>query len=255
MSTEKVCGREQTTQRGFTLIELLIAITIIAILASILFPVFTRARESARRSSCLSNLKQIGVAATMYSQDYDETLFGNADSDVGAGLTKGFMDDAAARNWPQSIFPYSKSLQILICPSAVPYSSIGSNPNYKEVSVDGGGNTSYAGNQILADRKLAAIPTPDTIVLVHEFRFYHRTAQMRPKPSGSDFVQFHHGNLENSHFEGGSRLFCDGHAKWTKKTRMTFADYGAGGVNANLSFADTATETITQQNMVMPSAF
>jgi prepilin-type N-terminal cleavage/methylation domain-containing protein/prepilin-type processing-associated H-X9-DG protein len=61
-------------QRGFTLIELLVVIAIIAILAAILFPVFARARESARRSQCASNLKQLGVAVSMYVQDYDETF-------------------------------------------------------------------------------------------------------------------------------------------------------------------------------------
>src|ERR687888_166883 len=60
-------------RRGFTLIELLVVIAIIAILAAILFPVFARARESARRSTCLSNLKQIGTATLMYLQDYDDT--------------------------------------------------------------------------------------------------------------------------------------------------------------------------------------
>ena len=62
-----------TRTRAFTLIELLVVIAIIAILAAILFPVFARARESARRSNCLSNLKQIGVAFQLYAQDYDET--------------------------------------------------------------------------------------------------------------------------------------------------------------------------------------
>jgi len=60
---------------GFTLIELLVVIAIIAILAAILFPVFSQARESARKTACLSNTKQIGLAVSMYVQDYDETFF------------------------------------------------------------------------------------------------------------------------------------------------------------------------------------
>src|SRR4051812_8060986 len=59
---------------GFTLIELLVVIAIIAILAAILFPVFARAREAARKTSCISNLKQLGLAAQMYKQDYDESF-------------------------------------------------------------------------------------------------------------------------------------------------------------------------------------
>src|SRR5437667_8060368 len=58
--------------KGFTLIELLVVIAIIAILAAILFPVFARAREAARKTSCLSNMKQLGLASNMYKQDYDE---------------------------------------------------------------------------------------------------------------------------------------------------------------------------------------
>jgi prepilin-type N-terminal cleavage/methylation domain-containing protein len=65
---------QSRTIRGFTLIELLVVIAIIAILAAILFPVFARAREQARKTTCLSNLKQIGTAALMYVQDYDETF-------------------------------------------------------------------------------------------------------------------------------------------------------------------------------------
>src|SRR5437762_10954036 len=65
-----MCGR----RKGFTLIELLVVIAIIAILAAILFPVFAQARSKARQAMCLSNVKQMGLAYTMYAQDYDETM-------------------------------------------------------------------------------------------------------------------------------------------------------------------------------------
>ena len=76
-------------QRGFTLIELLVVIAIIAILAGLLFPVFSSAREAARRTACVSNLRQLGSAVTLYTQDYDERLPCTWDGAVGAGGNAG----------------------------------------------------------------------------------------------------------------------------------------------------------------------
>jgi prepilin-type N-terminal cleavage/methylation domain-containing protein/prepilin-type processing-associated H-X9-DG protein len=241
---------------AFTLIELLVVIAIIGILAAILFPVFAQARAKARQAACVSNLRQLGSAAMMYAQDYDETLPGNNSLDEGYGLTKGFMDDATVRNWHKSVASYTKNLEVFVCPNVQPYTATGSNPGYAEVTVPGGGNTSYVGNYIVADRPLAAVPAPASIVLLHEFNIYQRCAQMRPYPvGGGNFIQFHHGKMENAHTGGANRLFCDGHVRWDKKTNMTFADYGAGGANASLHFVDDAPGTVTQQNIVMPAAF
>ena len=97
--------KHHLVRSAFTLIELLVAIAIIAILAAILFPVFARARENARRSSCQSNLKQIGLGMLQYTQDYDETYPRNA-------------PDFANRIWWMDVTqPYVKSSQIFVCPS------------------------------------------------------------------------------------------------------------------------------------------
>jgi len=95
-------------RQGFTLIELLVVIAIIAILAAILFPVFARAREKARQSSCQSNVKQICLGFAMYAQDYDETIVPSFT------ITGGTPDRTG---YPVLVQPYLKNEQILICPS------------------------------------------------------------------------------------------------------------------------------------------
>jgi prepilin-type N-terminal cleavage/methylation domain-containing protein/prepilin-type processing-associated H-X9-DG protein len=92
---------------GFTLIELLVVIAIIAILAAILFPVFAKAREKARQSSCLSNFKQVSLACLQYAQDYDERM--SALGDLRGG--------AVAYWWHDHVTPYMKNTQCLYCPS------------------------------------------------------------------------------------------------------------------------------------------
>ncbi len=100
---------------GFTLIELLVVIAIIAILAAILFPVFARAREQARRTSCLNNLKQLASASLMYAQDYDEAL--------PVAQTQG----NSLLNVVEALWPYVNNRQIFYCPSIdvlVPYNPL-----------------------------------------------------------------------------------------------------------------------------------
>ena len=98
----------QDSETGFTLIELLVVIAIIAILAAILFPVFARARENARRASCQSQLKQIALGIKQYIQDYDEKFPPRRDSADTTGTIGG---------WANLVQPYIKSEQIFQCPS------------------------------------------------------------------------------------------------------------------------------------------
>src|SRR5207247_1092955 len=116
-------------KRAFTLIELLVVIAIIAILAAILFPVFAQARESARTTSCLSNVKQVNLSWQMYLQDYDETMVPHLIQTPG--------DPQYPQHWwPKLLEPYTKNWGIFRCPS-------GSDPT----AVWGGGPNAWWGNQ------------------------------------------------------------------------------------------------------------
>jgi len=106
---------------AFTLIELLVVIAIIAILAAILFPVFTQAREKARQAQCVSNGRQIGTSLSMYTVDYDETLpFCRTPC-----WPNGWYDHPY---WHEQIIPYMRNVQIFVCPSAAPQTQQGGWP-------------------------------------------------------------------------------------------------------------------------------
>lgn len=108
-----------SVRRGFTLIELLVVIAILAILAAVLFPVFARAREAARKSTCTSNLKQHGLAITMYVQDYDEQLpvCNFSDGKTGFPPNTHFYDGSKPIYLVDLMQPYVKNRSIFFCPT------------------------------------------------------------------------------------------------------------------------------------------
>ena len=149
------------SQRGFTLIELLVVIAIIAILAAILFPAFARARENARRASCQSNLKQIGLGLLQYTQDYDEKMVATC---YGSGAYDNNSDPAAATEkwkWMDAIYPYVKSEQLFTCPSDS--RAFSRYKYYKNLSAAGSSNRgSYAMNNAPMDNPADNYSSPST---------------------------------------------------------------------------------------------
>jgi len=172
MDTLHQATRRPSRAKGFTLIELLVVIAIIAILAAILFPVFARARENARRSSCQSNEKQIALGFKQYLQDYDEKY---------PPATPGTL-------WPTAINVYTKSVQILRCPSA----SSGSAD-----AID------YLYNSNLGAQRESMVQNSALVVLNAEAA---RGAATSNNTS----------TAATRHFEGSNYAFVDGHVKWLK---------------------------------------
>lgn len=198
--------------RGFTLIELLVVIAIIAILAAILFPVFARAREKARQTSCTSNLKQYALAALMYAQDYDERMvprYYRIDPAVAGGP-----------NWCDNLLiPYTKNLQLRLCPST----------NAKSY----GYNLDYLNWQPLAN-----ILSPSETVMICDVKMcanasgspswsvsVHRPSDLGsplPVPATDEDANPVAGDpndcarARGTHNGGCNIAFVDGHVKWMK---------------------------------------
>jgi prepilin-type N-terminal cleavage/methylation domain-containing protein/prepilin-type processing-associated H-X9-DG protein len=237
-----------TKRQGFTLIELLVVIAIIAILAAILFPVFGRARENARRTSCLSNLKQVGLGLIQYTQDYDESMPYTFKTDVRNDIK---LPDGRAYSgryvWPLQLQPYIKSTQVFICASQ-------SEGQAKSGWTDDGTSNPYNGNwgkpipntyasnetitNTTAPVNLAAVPRPSSVYIIGDVRggfmtFYNGSWQpgfnrMRysnacPGTTESGGVVNVTGTLTDEcarHMGGGVIVYLDGHAKWSHHSRM-----------------------------------
>jgi prepilin-type N-terminal cleavage/methylation domain-containing protein/prepilin-type processing-associated H-X9-DG protein len=225
-------------KKGFTLIELLVVIAIIAILASILFPVFGRARENARRSSCQSNLKQIALGIIQYTQDYDERF-----PLIYAGSGSG----SQTLGWAAQLQPYIKSTQIFQCPSetiaptsqsADASSATYGGANFSDywyngamngkseagleytsstvMNGDGSSSTSayaFNGAEIRSDGAAFTIPSVSTVArTAAQVRLPNNTAVATTGTSDAFGLR---------HLDGINYAFVDGHVKWLKSGSST----------------------------------
>lgn len=211
---------------AFTLIELLVVIAIIAILAAILFPVFGRARENARRTACLSNMKQIGLGMMQYTQDYDEYFVPSRNTSYNGG--------AAAWHW--LIFPYVKSTQVFKCPSNQQTNRVlnttysGTNIPTSYYSNAGYENRSYGagGARPMADtlsKKISAIDSVSTTIMICERDDESSSANPNTNTYNDKMNDSReifntttgHSFLTN-HLGMSTYIFADGHAKALKPT-------------------------------------
>ena len=229
-------------RRGFTLIELLVVIAIIAILAAILFPVFARAREKARASNCLSNVKQMVLAVMQYVQDYD-------------GFYMSVYDDSQPVGriiWAQKLSPYVKNDQIFACPSSDADTNMRAQAAGNELQ-----GTRYAcdmcGDQVIGQApfgvftegwmwpvKEAHFDYPSQTAMIVENRncwWQHYHPQWQP---GLNFVEEGKGLVIVGHLgewtypwhqEGFNAGFADGHAKFvtTRKVENSLRFWSRGG--------------------------
>lgn len=222
-------------REAFTLIELLVVIAIISILAAILFPVFARARENARRSSCLSNLKQIGLGMMQYVQDYDE-MYPNAYYTDGAGTTF----------WWSMLQPYVKSSQVFTCPSSP----------FKDTSTPVNGN--YGANRQIIPLpgtpplKMPSLQSTANIYMIMDWGTYHAlrnrtniSAASWEYMPGMGSVGGNCGSISATltdnlkdcqsgrHFNGINISYADGHAKWLASSEVRRQALSAGNGDWN----------------------
>jgi len=222
-------------RKGFTLIELLVVIAIIAILAAILFPVFAQAREAARKTQCLSNVRQIGNAYMLYAQDYDEALPQHVTERTAPSGTPDTPEARAPYSYKTKLLAYTKNEGIFKCPSAPAWPAPGPGRwfttdygnNHNEANLPGASQRAwYQANPDFGFNEtttLAAISYPSRFILVGD------AGRASGLPSrGGMYPQpwaFDDSNLADSqqqarflarHQGGGNIAYADGHAKWTK---------------------------------------
>ena len=233
----------ESKTNGFTLIELLVVIAIIAILAAILFPVFAQAREKARQTNCLSNVKQINLGIQQYLDDYDEMypmyLFNGPGNYIQTSIS-GYPgskfkvahdsnDTIVLYTWMDAIFPYIKSLKIFDCPSNKNVSYLANYAINTDVTrffwVD---ETLTARSEDTTPATIGMIKEPSSYVIVGEhYGWYPSLRAASLWAYSRDYVgSGAKGGKFFPHTDGMNVAFADGHSKWTKYDNAIFSNSG-----------------------------
>lgn len=280
--SNRISRVEQPTARraGFTLIELLVVIAIIAILAAILFPVFAQARESARKTSCASNMKQVGLGILQYNTDNDGAFPQYLQYGAGGSVTKCRRQDNPTvpcerytiqdagnegymKTWQDSIFPYIKSIQVFHCPSHKRPQKAPNPDDPNEVahpewftSFDDGlqWNASLAVNVLITGQSAAQLPINEAVIkgVSSKFLAVHN-GSIYAFLDANNFFTFSNESYGSSdigqanvkrdmwaHSSTGNVLYCDGHVKSIPLN--AYRKYSCEGINAGCGFWDPNAE-------------
>jgi prepilin-type N-terminal cleavage/methylation domain-containing protein/prepilin-type processing-associated H-X9-DG protein len=213
--------QNDTKPKGFTLIELLVVIAIIAILAAILFPVFARARENARRASCQSNLKQIALGLFQYTQDYDEKY---PNIEFYPSSNGKFANNYTL--WAEVLDPYLKSTQIWYCPS----NTVTNTPKAVADVAYSAAKMSYGAASDLSTGYAFSMYPSQAPSSLAQFNNVAETIMLADRRNTGNYGYFVapsgtgggvYGTESSIHLEGGNYAFADGHVKWLRPTAAT----------------------------------